>query len=148
MPSQTDLDMGGTVREWVKTYLGPSVGWVYVPVKSFLASNTNTTTITAAGTYTLDYATTFVQVAVAGAVTLLLPSTILGSLAVTQTPAHTRAKVTIVDVGGFAAANPITIKPASVAETIIGLTQIQITVNYGGYTLEPSPRIPGWTNPQ
>ena len=68
MGSQTDLDQGGTNRQYVKQYLGPSVGWVTTPAPaaSILA-------ITAAGTYTVDRSVTLITVNVAGAVTLNLP---------------------------------------------------------------------------
>jgi hypothetical protein len=143
MPSQTDLDQGGTFREWVNTYLGPSVGWVRAPAKNNLG-------IAAAGTYTIDLSTNYVLVNVAGAVTIILPSVIV--------PANpppgaipgvsVRANVTVIDSGGFASGNPITIKPASVAETIMGLTQIQITTNYGGFILQPIGGQRTWVNAQ
>ena len=151
MPSQTDLDQGGTNRQWVNQYLGPTIGWVRTPVRNAYANSaTNATVINAAGTYTLDLATNFVQVAVAGAVTLILPSAVPTPVGVTgaQPGLSVRAPVTIMDVGGFAAAHPITIQPVSVAETIMGLTQIQITSNYGGFILQPASRVPGWVNAQ
>ena len=143
MPSQTDLDQGGTDREWVKQYLGPTVGWVWVPARNAL-------TITAPGTYTIDLSTNLVRVNVVGAVTIVLPSTIIP----TNPPAgalpgvSVRAQITIVDIGGNAAAHPITIQPASVAETIMNLTQIQITSNYGGFILQPNAGTKTWTNAQ
>jgi|SRR5580693_472393 hypothetical protein len=148
-PSQTDLDAGGTVRRWVNTYLGPSVGWVRTPAQNFFADPTtgNGTTIQTAGTYQLDLCTNFVQVSVAGAVTILLPSA-KTARAVTQPGLNVQVPVTIVDIGGNAAAHPITIKPISLAETIMGLTQIQITSNFGGFILEPSNLLAGWVNAQ
>lgn len=151
MPSQTDIDQGGTVREWANVYLGPSAGWVRYPLRNFLASPNSPTNLNAAGTYTLDISTTLVQVVVSvGAVTIILPSALASSLSspITQPGLAVRAPVTIIDIGGFAQANPITIKPASIAETIMGLTQIQITTNYGGFILQPNSRTPGWTNAQ
>lgn len=148
MPSQTDLDMGGTLRLWERVYMGPSIGWVYTPNKNFIGSGTSTNTIGAAGTYTLDWSTNFVQVAVPGAVTIVLPSVLTPSLGIVQPARQQRVNVTIVDVGGNALAHPITIEPASVAETIMGLTQIQITSNYGGFILEPAPNFRTWTNAQ
>lgn len=139
MPSQTDLDQGGTARAWVKTYLGPSVGWVWAPAGNSLI-------ITAAGTYTLDPSVSIVQVNVAGAVTIILwaasdPTNPAGS----QPGLFVNNPVTIQDIGGNAAANNITIQPAG-TETIMGLTQIKITVNYGAFTLLPNPLQHNWSN--
>lgn len=141
MVSQTDLDQGGTSRQWVRTYLGPSVGWVYLPGLNPLP------TIIVAGTYTLSPDTTLVQVNVVGAVTIILPSAIdPGVPAVTQGGLFAKKPITIVDIAGNAQAHPITIQPASVAENIMGLASIQISVNYGGYTLNPSNSQKGWTS--
>lgn len=138
MTSQTDLDQGGTGRLWVTEYFGPSVGWVRVPVRSVLA-------ITAAGTYTLDLSTTLVQVGVAGAVTINLPSAKNATVpAGVQPGLFAKAPVSIVDTGGQGAAHPITIQPAA-GEDIMGLASIQITSNYGGFILYP--RAAGsWNN--
>lgn len=143
MASQTDLDQGGTSRQWVRTWMGPTVGWVMLPGRNPV------TTITAAGTYILTPDITLVEVNVAGAVIIMLPTAIHPSVpAVTQPALFADKPITIVDIGGFATANPITIKPASGAENILNLTQIQITANYGGFTLNPSNAQKGWTNPQ
>ncbi len=140
MSSQTDLDQGGTNREWAQVYLGPSVGWQRMPVRNVLA-------IVAAGTFTADLSTSLIQVNIAGAVIILLPSAITPAVPAGVLPGRfVRNPVSIVDIGGFATAHPITIKPASVAETIMGLSQVQITSNYGGFILYPIPGIPGWTN--
>jgi hypothetical protein len=143
MPSQTDYDQGGTSRQWVRTYMGPSVGWVDLPGLIPLA------TITVAGTYILQPNTTIVQVNCAGVVIITLPTVLEPPVpALTQPALYSKVGITIVDIGGNAGAHPITIKPASVAETILGLTQIQITSNYGGFSLHPSSTQKGWTNPQ
>ena len=63
MPSQTDLDQGGTFRQWTKMYMGPSVGWVPVPVDAVLE-------ITAGGTYTLARGTSLILLNVNASVTL------------------------------------------------------------------------------
>lgn len=140
MSSQLDLDQGGTAREWERVYLGPSVGWVYLPKR-------NVFPITAAGTYTLDLSSSYVTVAIAGVVTVILPTAISPSVPAGVLPGRfVRSPVSIVDIGGHGAGNPITIQPASVAETIMGLASIQITSNYGGFILYPNPAIPGWTN--
>lgn len=140
MGSQTDLDQGGTSRQWVRSYMGPSVGWQYVPLQNVLV-------ITATGTYAIDPSVSLIEVNVAGAVTLVLPSCsnpAAGAQALPQLFA--KNPITIVDVGGFAQANPITIQRNASPETIMGLTQIQITVNYGGFTLLPNPNTRTWNN--
>jgi hypothetical protein len=140
MGSQLDLDQGGTARQWVRTYLGPSVGWVYLPGR-------NPFVITAAGSYTMLPDTTLVEVNVAGAVTVILPTAIDPGVPAGVLPAlYAKKPITIVDLGGFAQAHPITIQPASGSENIMGLASIAITVNYGAFTLNPSNAQKGWTN--
>ena len=123
--------------------MGPSVGWVYLPGLNPLP------TIAAPGTYTLAADTTLVQVNTSGLVTIVLPSAINPGVPAGVQPAlYAKKPVTIVDIGGNAgaSANYITIQPASPAENVLGLTQIQIRVNYGGYTLNPSNEQKGWTS--
>ncbi len=143
MSSQLDLDQGGTSRQWVRTFMGPSVGWVMLPGLNPIAL------ITAAGTYVIQPDTTLVEVNCTGAVIITLPSAIYpGVPAITQGALYAKKPITVVDIGGHAQAHPITIHPASVAENILGLASIQITANYGGFTLSPSNAQKGWTNPQ
>lgn len=137
MPSQTDLDQGGTSRAWVRQYLGPSVGYVWVPANNVLP-------ITTAGIYTLDASTSLVTVNVVGAVIIILPTAILPASAQAQPGLFGQNPITIVDIGGHAQASPITIKPKSVSENIVGLAQIQLTTNYGGFTLVPNSTLLGW----
>ncbi len=139
MASQTDLDQGGTVRGWVRQYLGPSVGWIYVP-------QSNVLNITAAGSYTLDPSTNVVLVNVAGSVTITLPSAITPAAGAQAQPGlFAQNPITIVDIGGHGNANPVTINPHG-SETILGLSSITLSVNYGGYTLLPSTTQQGWTS--
>lgn len=138
MGSQLDLDQGGTFRGWVRQYLGPTLGWVPTPIDSILP-------ITAAGTYTLDPSTSVVSVNVAGLVTIILPSASPPSVpAVTLPGRFVTNPVVVLDQGGNAGSFPITIQPASGSENIMGLSQIQITVNYGAYTFAPVPSASGW----
>ena len=134
-----DLDQGGTSRQWSRNYLGPSVGWIDVPLQNLLPVITD-------GTYALDPSTNFVEVNVAGAVTIILPSC--------QTPAagaqaqprlFALNPITIIDIGGNAAANNITINPAA-GDTVMGLASVKIGTNYGGYTLAPIPAQRTWTS--
>lgn len=143
MPSQIDLDQGGTSRQWVRTFMGPSVGWVMLPGLNPISL------ITAAGTYTLTPDITLVEVNCAGAVIIILPTALYPKVPAGVQPAlYAKKPITVVDIGGNGFAHPITIEPASVAENIFGLASIQITSNYGGYTLAPSNSQKGWTNPQ
>lgn len=137
MTSQTDLDQGGTNRQYTKQYLGPSLGWVTTP-----AAAAGILAITAAGTYTVDRSVTLVTVNVNGSVTLNLPKAHVPTVPA-QLGLFVQAPIVIVDVGGHATANPITINPNG-SETIMGLSTISLSVNYGGYTLKPLDSLPGW----
>lgn len=139
MPSQTDLDQGGTSRQWIRSYLGPSVGWINEPLQNVLV-------ITAAGSYVLDPSTNLVEVNVAGAVTITLPSAANPAAGVQAQPGlFAKNPITIVDVGGFANGNPITIA-AKAGETVMGLASIQINSNFGAYTLLPNPQQLTWNS--
>lgn len=141
MPSATDLDQGGTFREWVNTYLGPTVGWVRFQQAS-------TQVVKTGGVTTVDLSITLVQVNFNGSVTIQLPSSIVPPAtipAVTIQPSSLLANITISDIGGFAQANPITILPFG-SELIFGAALIQITSNYGGYSLKGIP-TGGWSTP-
>jgi len=93
--------------------MGPTVGWILVPLKNILL-------ITTAGTVIILPSTSLVEVNVAGAVTLKLPSVIAPSAGAGALPGlFANNPITIVDIGNKAQANPITIQPASGAETIM-----------------------------
>lgn len=140
MSSQTDLDQGGTSRQWVRTYMGPSVGWQYVPLMNVLL-------ITAAGTYNLDPSVSLVEVNVAGAVTIVLPSAANPAAGAQAQPGlFAKNPITIVDIGNHAQATPITIQRNNAGESIMGLASISINVNYGGYTLLPNPVALTWNS--
>lgn len=137
MGSQSDLDQGGTNREWVKGYLGSSVGWVNAPVRNILK-------ITVAGTYHLDESTSLVEVYVNGVVTIVLPSSKPSPASAQAQPGtYVQNTVTVVDAGGFAGTQNIIIQPL-VGETIMGSASITISINYGGYTLQPFGDIAQW----
>jgi hypothetical protein len=136
--SQADLDRGGTNRQFIRQYLGPSLGWVSVP-----APAASIFAITAAGTYNINRSVTLITVAVSGGVILNLPRARQSPVPPAQPGLSVQTPIVIVDIGGFATANPITINPAA-GETIMGLSSIQLTVNYGGYTLKPLDALPGW----
>jgi hypothetical protein len=127
-----DFDQGGTPQHWVNQYQGPSIGWVRVPQR-------NVRTIGVAGTYTIDLGINNVEVNVAGSVTLTLPPVGLGTnVGVTFPGRSANIPITISDTGGNAQAFPITIKP-NAGDNIMGLGQLQITSNFGAYTLIPQP---------
>src|SRR6266851_8963514 len=130
MSSQLDLDQGGTIRQTQKVYMGPSVGWVNAPATVILS-------VIAAGTTAVLLGTTLVLVNVNGSVTIQLPSAKDASVpAIGLSGPYVKSPITIVDIGGFGAAHPVTILPAA-GETIMGLASITLSVNYGGYTLNP-----------
>ncbi len=134
MPSQLDLDQGGTFRTFFRQYLGPSIGWVQVPFQAIFP-------ISAPGTYTLLPGTLFVPVNVAGSVTIILPPSRLPAVpAGVQPGLFANSPITIIDVGGNPPTWPITIDPDP-ADSIMGLSSIQITTAYGGFTLSPNSGI-------
>lgn len=120
--SSTDLDRGGALRVWDKIYLGPTLGWIMFQV-------TNLIQITTGGITDVPFGTTLVTVNVASPVTVQLASSHPGN-AIIASP------ITIVDIGGNAAANNITILPYG-NELIMSLASIAIANDYGAFTLEP-----------
>jgi hypothetical protein len=137
-----DLDQSsGTItRHWQRVYMGPSIGWLDIPGQ-------NVQPVTAAGTYTIDPSINLIEVNVAGAVTIVLPSCQFPAAGPQALPRLFASNpVTIVDVGGNAASNNITIQPNNVAETVMGLTSIKIATAYGGFTLQPVPAQKTWTS--
>lgn len=141
MSSANDLDQGGTFREWVRTYLGPSVGWVMFQQASTLVVKTG-------GITKVDLSISLVQVNFNGAVTIQLPSSIVPPTsvpAITIQPSSLLPNITISDIGGFASINPITILPFG-SELIFGLPSVQIIANFGGFSLKGIP-TGGWSTP-
>jgi hypothetical protein len=138
VPSITDFDQGGTFRTLVSTYLGPSVGWVKLP-SSILP-------ITQTGIYTLQPGVTLVTVNVAGPVQIILPSAVDPPVpAGVQPGLYGDEPITIVDIGGNATGNPIQVA-AQAGQTVMGLSSVQIIINYGGITLEPNSSTAGWNS--
>jgi hypothetical protein len=137
MASQTDLDQGGSFRQYVRRFLGPSVGWVNSP-------DDNVLDVTAGGTTTAALGTTLIKVNYNGAVTIQLPSALSGPISAGVLPGKfLELPMTIVDTGGFAASHNITILPFG-SELIMGLASITISVAYGAYVLLPRPTAGGW----
>jgi hypothetical protein len=139
MSSQLDLDQGGTFREWVRTYMGPTVGWVQAPARNVL-------TITAAGIYPINLSTTLVIINTTGEVVITLPSALNAKVFASTLPGtYIKSIITIVDISG---APSVTIDPISGAETIMGLISIPLATAYGSYSLRPDNAFSGWTAAQ
>lgn len=137
MGSQTDLDQGGTFRQWVRMWMGPSVGFVAVPVDAVLP-------ITAAGTYDIARGTSLITINVNDAVTLNLPSSRASPAGPQAIPGQWVINpVTIVDIGGFADSNTYNIVPNG-AETISGLASVQLATPRGSLILNPILATGGW----
>src|SRR5262249_43399303 len=101
--------------------------------------------ISAGGTYALDLSTNYVQVNTSGAVTIVLPSTLNSPAGPGAQPGtYVAVPVVIADIGGNAQAHPITIQAAA-GDTVMGLASIQITVNFGAYTLQPNSAQRTWS---
>ena len=139
MASQTDLDQGGTFRQWTKVFMGPSVGWVSVPVESVLE-------ITATGSYSIERGTSLITINVNASVTINLPSSKATPQGAQAIPGQWVINpVTVVDVGGFA--NPGTvnylINPFG-TELISGLSQVTLAAPFGTVILIPKLASGGW----
>jgi hypothetical protein len=139
MPSQLDLDQGGTNRQLQKVYLGPSIGWIVTSYQTVLNVN-------AAGTTTLLRSTTLVLVSAnVNGVVIQLPSARSSPAGDNVIPGIAVATpVTIVDAGGFANAHNISILPFG-SETIDGLASLTINSNFAAYVLRPNLSSGGWT---
>lgn len=137
MPSQTDLDQGGTFRQWVRMYMGPSVGFIPVPIDAVL-------NITAAGTYTIARGTSLILVSANGNVTIDLPSSLASPAGAGALPGQWVINpVTVVDIGGFASSNTYNIVPSG-TETISGLASVQLASARGSIILNPILATGGW----
>lgn len=140
MPSQLDLDQGGTNRQLHRVWLGPSIGWIETPYTSLLS-------VTTTGTTALLRSTTLVLVNVVATVTIQLPSAKASVAGDNVIPGIAVATpVVVVDAGGNANATThlITILPLG-GETIDGLASITIQQPYGAYVLRPNLSSGGWT---
>jgi len=121
-------------------YMGPSVGWVSVPVDAVLE-------ITAGGAVSIARGTSLVLLNVNASVTLNLPSSKASPQGPQAIPGQWIVNpVTIVDKGGFA--NPGTvdylINPSG-SEKISGLAQVALASPYGSLILNPILATGGWT---
>lgn len=136
MPSQLDLDQGGTLRQTQKLYLGPSVGWVEVPFSWLL-------NVTAVGTTLVSRGTNTILVNFNGLVSIQLPSLKASAAGAQAIPRQfITVPIVISDIGGFATpANPITILPFG-TELISGTfnnttTLLKLTSSFGSIVIRP-----------
>lgn len=137
MVSQLDLDQGGTARQWVRKFLGSSLGWAYVPNDAVLP-------VTTGGTTTVSPGVSLILVDVASPVTLQLPTAIEAVVGPqTLVYGYERVPITIVDLGGHASANNITILPFG-SEKINGNSSAAIQSDYRTITLLPNIVNGGW----
>lgn len=133
MASQLDLDKGGSFRQYVRRWLGPSIGWVNSP-------DENVVPVTVGGTTTILPGTTLVPISFNGNVTIQLPSS-KSSVTAGQAAIPGLAlklPMTLVDVAGFVDGVTIlyTILPFG-TEKIMGLNSLQIASPYGAFVLIP-----------
>lgn len=118
-------------------YMGPSVGWVPVPVDAVL-------NITATGTYSIARGTSLILLNVNANVTLNLPSSLASPAGPQALPGQWVINpVTIVDIGGFADSNTYNIVPFG-SETISGLPSVQLASERGSLILSPILATGGW----
>lgn len=137
MASQLDLDQGGTFRQWTRQYMGPSVGWVWVPVDAVLE-------VTAGGTYSIARGTSLILLSADADITLDLPSSKASPAGPQAIPGQWVVNpVTVVDIGGFASSRVYTINPAA-GETISSLASVRLRADYGTVILNPLLRTGGW----
>lgn len=139
MTSQTDLDQGGTHRQYQRIWLGPSVGWINYPVVSPLLIN-------AAGTYLISPGTNLIRVNVAaGVVNIDLPSSKSSAASPQAIPGLSVYNPTIItDLSGDAGAETtVNVFPLA-PELIANLSEIQLASAYGTLLLEPLIDIGGW----
>ncbi len=133
-----DLDQGGSTYQWAKVFLGPSLGWSYVQVKP-------TQYVTTASTITLAAGASMVMVNVAGSVTVNLPDVTKWRFETANQPStgFERA-IWIKDLGGHAAATPITVHPFG-SQKIDNLAQdFSIAQNRQLLRLYPLSDLTGW----
>jgi len=124
MASQTDLDQGGTFRQGIKLYLGPSVGWVQ-------AFNNAILPVITGGTTTVAIGTTLVMVDSASPVTIQLPPAEASAAGAQALPGTFLGRpISVVDAGGQAGTGTITILPYG-SETIDGATTLAISSQWG-----------------
>lgn len=136
----SDLDKSGNAYQRALINLGPTLGGFIVNVQPLAQLN-----VTVAGSTTLDSNANLVMVNVNGSVTLLLPSVITWLTAALQLNLNIYSgAIWIKDLGGHAAAFPITVTPFG-AQKIDNLAQsFTIVQNRQLIRLYPLSDLSGW----
>lgn len=134
----SQLDQGGSNAQWVRTWLGPTLGWAMLPVMPELI-------VTTAGAYTAPAFSS--RILLNAAVTSVqLPSVsqwMEATLPLANIAAFDRS-LWIKDYAGNASVgNPITITPAG-TDTIDGLASFQISTPNDLIRLYPMTNLVGW----
>ena len=132
-----NLDGGGGNCQWVRTYLGPTLGWVMLPVVPEII-------VTSAATLTVpNYAS---RILLKAAVTsVLLPKVsqwMLASLPSANVAAFDRS-LWVKDYSGNATANPIVFTPNG-ADTIDGLASWTMATAFDLVQFYPLSDLSGW----
>ena len=131
-------DQGGGNCQWVKTYLGPTLGWVMLPVMPELIINS------AAALVVPAYASRVLLNAAVKAVTL--PSVaqwMLASLPLANIAAFDRSLWIKDYIGDASVAAPIVITPNG-TDTIDGLPSFSIITNFDLIRFYPLTSLAGW----
>jgi hypothetical protein len=138
LPGPQDLDQSGFAFQGLLVYLGPSLGWVKTRVKPEFF-------ITSANTYTLTSDCGVVLVNVAGNVIINLPDVgaWVRESAYNPSTAFERA-IWIKDLGGNAAAFPITVNPFGSQAIDALVTPFSIIQNRQLLRLYPLGDLSGW----
>lgn len=132
MASQLDLDQGGSFRQYVRRWLGPSVGWVFSP-------DDNVVPVTAAGTTTVLVGTTLVPISAVASVNIQLPSSKQSAVPAGAQPGLSLGlPLTVVDIAGHVDGTTVLYRITPFGtELIMGLPYIEIASPYGAFVLLP-----------
>jgi|SRR6516162_6942731 hypothetical protein len=133
-----DLDQGGITYQRIRIWMGPSLGWFDQQVHPELL-------IVAAGTYNLSDNTSVVLVNVGGSVTLNLPNVVAWQREPVYRPmTAVERSIWIKDLGGNAAAFPISVVPfpGQFIDMISGT--FTIVQNRASFRLYPLSDLTGW----
>jgi hypothetical protein len=131
------LDQGGSNCQWVKTWLGPTLGWAMLPVVPELIINTTAALILN------NYASRVILKAAVTSVTL--PSVkqwMLATLPLANQAAYDRS-IWVKDFSGTATASPITFSPNG-SDLIDGLASWTMATAYDLVQFYPLSDLSGW----
>jgi len=136
--AQLDLDKGGNSFQATRVYLGPTLGWVHMQIQP-------SQVVTVGGTVSLVGGAQIVFINVAGSVTINLPDVTKWVLesAYNLATAFERA-IWIKDLGGNAAAFPITVTPFGTQAIDLLAQPFTIIQNRQLLRLYPLNDLSGW----